>query len=285
MQPSEIGLAFPEQEKISSIIEKRRFSLPFLLYGSEQAELERSAEQLSRGVLSEEKTEKAESMSEGAHPDRLVFGPEGKANLYTMETVQSIIKEAAASPFSGKYKVLVCFDIDRMLAIHANALLKTLEEKRTDTIFILTTNKLTEILPTVRSRCFHLLIEEERREQALSQELKKLVQIAMLQGLSGRYEEFFSTLELLEKELTQTGNEKLFTQVCDHMLLIYRDLYLGKSHKNLRLEALDEPIVLELGNSSLEEFAESIDKAKQARKSYIRIKHILEAIILECACS
>ncbi len=62
----------------------------------------------------------------------------------------------------GGKKVGVILDCDRMNTESQNALLKTLEEPPSDTIFILTTGNPSALLPTTRSRCQILMLLENR---------------------------------------------------------------------------------------------------------------------------
>jgi DNA polymerase-3 subunit delta' len=53
-------------------------------------------------------------------------------------------------------KVVIIEPADRLHPSAANALLKTLEEPSTGTVFILVSARLQQLLPTIRSRCFRL---------------------------------------------------------------------------------------------------------------------------------
>ncbi len=66
---------------------------------------------------------------------------------------ETVVPEAARSPFEGRMKVFVIEEAERMNPAAQNALLKTLEEPQPDTAFILISDDEDEILETVRSRC------------------------------------------------------------------------------------------------------------------------------------
>jgi DNA polymerase-3 subunit delta' len=66
---------------------------------------------------------------------------------------ESVLPEAARSPFEGAYKIFVIEEADRMNEPAQNALLKTLEEPHSDTVFILISDQEEELLDTVLSRC------------------------------------------------------------------------------------------------------------------------------------
>lgn len=86
------------------------------------------------------------------HPDVHHVEPEGV--IIPVDVVrESVIPEAARSPFEASYKVFVIEDADRMNDAAQNALLKTLEEPQPDTVFVLVSDHEEEVLETIRSRC------------------------------------------------------------------------------------------------------------------------------------
>ncbi|HPU95058.1 MAG TPA: AAA family ATPase [Candidatus Gracilibacteria bacterium] len=93
----------------------------------------------------------------GSHIDTMEF--ENNHEALKIEHVREIISRCNMSP-QGKYKVVILQSIGRMTTEAANALLKTLEEPPNNTIFIMTTSNIREVLPTILSRSrivrFHL---------------------------------------------------------------------------------------------------------------------------------
>lgn len=87
------------------------------------------------------------------HPDFHALKPESKSGLHSIDTLRKLIDEVHNAPFESSGKVFVIYDAERMQTAPANALLKTLEEPTFDTTLILLTERLHEILPTIRSRC------------------------------------------------------------------------------------------------------------------------------------
>ncbi len=91
------------------------------------------------------------------YPDVHHVIPEGP--LIPVDTIRDqVIPEAALSPFEGRYKVFIIEEADRMNPPAQNALLKTLEEPQPETVFILVSSRVEDLLETIRSRCriFHL---------------------------------------------------------------------------------------------------------------------------------
>ncbi len=64
-------------------------------------------------------------------------------------------------------RVILLYPADTMNAIAANALLKMLEEPSPSTVFLLVTDNLDRLLPTILSRCRKFPMGEPPREQAL----------------------------------------------------------------------------------------------------------------------
>jgi DNA polymerase-3 subunit delta' len=88
-------------------------------------------------------------------PDVEVIEPEDSAAV-KIEQVRAAIDRAVFRPFEGRKRVAIIEPADAMLAGAQNALLKTLEEPPSASVFILVTARPDVLLPTVRSRCAHL---------------------------------------------------------------------------------------------------------------------------------
>ena len=91
----------------------------------------------------------------GMHPDVVTIEP-GESGSIKIETVRDLIERAAYRPFEGRRRVAIIDDADAMVAGAQNALLKTLEEPPSASMFILVTSRPDVLLDTVRSRCHRL---------------------------------------------------------------------------------------------------------------------------------
>jgi len=91
----------------------------------------------------------------GAHPDIQTVTP-GDAGSIRIEQVRDLIDAAAYRPFEGRRRVFIIDDADALVAAAQNALLKTLEEPRPGSVFILVSSMVDTLLTTVRSRCSEL---------------------------------------------------------------------------------------------------------------------------------
>src|SRR5436190_14454828 len=92
------------------------------------------------------------SIARNVHPDVLVVEP-GESGSIKIDAVRDLIDRAAYRPFEGRRRVVIIDGADALVAAAQNALLKTLEEPPSASVFILVTSRPDALLPTVRSRC------------------------------------------------------------------------------------------------------------------------------------
>lgn len=78
--------------------------------------------------------------------------PGNKQPFIPVEEAASIIRKLSYTSFSGKYRVMVIWQPEKMNAESANRLLKILEEPPADTIFILIASQPDQLLATIISR-------------------------------------------------------------------------------------------------------------------------------------
>lgn len=95
-------------------------------------------------------------LSAQAHPDLRWLEPDG--SVIKIEQVRGLINFAVQTAQIASCKVAVLAQADALNENAANALLKTLEEPPPGTFLVLATERWSQMLPTVRSRCQRLLI-------------------------------------------------------------------------------------------------------------------------------
>jgi len=90
----------------------------------------------------------------GIHPDVVTLAREGAAQIVPIESVRSqVIARVGFPPHEGEVRVFIVEEATAMAPPAANALLKTLEEPPSRTLFVLCTTAPDQLLPTIRSRC------------------------------------------------------------------------------------------------------------------------------------
>jgi DNA polymerase-3 subunit delta' len=70
-----------------------------------------------------------------------------------IDQIRDIVERTAYRPFEGKRRVVIIDQADALVPAAQNALLKTLEEPPSSSVFMLITSRPGVLLPTVRSRC------------------------------------------------------------------------------------------------------------------------------------
>ena len=102
----------------------------------------------------------------GAHPDLTWVVPSGAHEILVSDIDQPVISAASKTPFESSRRVFVIERADELGDEAANRMLKTLEEPAAFVHLILLTDRLGEILPTIRSRCQTVRFEAPSEEAA-----------------------------------------------------------------------------------------------------------------------
>src|SRR5690242_456220 len=89
----------------------------------------------------------------GAHPDLTWVSPSGAHEILVSDIDQPVVAAASKTPFESARRVFVIERVDELGDEAANRMLKTLEEPASYVHMILLTERLTEVLPTISSRC------------------------------------------------------------------------------------------------------------------------------------
>jgi DNA polymerase-3 subunit delta' len=103
-------------------------------------------------------------IARGLHPDVVVIEP-GDSGSIKIDPIRDIIDRSGYRPFEGRRRVVIIDEADALVPQAQNALLKTLEEPPSSSVFILISARADSLLPTVQSRCprlrFHPLSAED----------------------------------------------------------------------------------------------------------------------------
>ncbi len=91
-------------------------------------------------------------IARGIYPDVIVIEP-GDMGAIKIEQIRDAIDAAGYRPFEGRRRVVIVDDAEAMAPAAQSALLKTLEEPPSATVFLLVSAMPDALLPTVRSRC------------------------------------------------------------------------------------------------------------------------------------
>ncbi|NYI05633.1 DNA polymerase III subunit delta' [Allostreptomyces psammosilenae] len=75
-----------------------------------------------------------------------------------VDEIRALVRRASMSPAGGRWQVVLVEDADRLTEGAANALLKAVEEPAPRTVWLLCAPSLQDVLPTIRSRCRHVVL-------------------------------------------------------------------------------------------------------------------------------
>ena len=93
----------------------------------------------------------------GTNPDVIVVKPIKKE--INVDQINSILYQFSTQPTINKYSMYVISEADLLSTSSANTILKFLEEPEEGIIGFFITNRFSSILPTIASRCEHILLK------------------------------------------------------------------------------------------------------------------------------
>lgn len=103
----------------------------------------------------------------GSHPDAVVLSPQRhlsrqaedqKKSGIVVDDIREVVRLAGTHTYEGGRRVVLIEQAEKMNAQAQNCLLKTLEEPEAGTVFLLTTDAPSLLLPTIVSRCRHIML-------------------------------------------------------------------------------------------------------------------------------
>ena len=82
-----------------------------------------------------------------------------KQAFYSVERIRQALQHTMSMHArEGRYRIAIVTDVEAMRVEAANAFLKLLEEPGANTVFMLTTSREEQLLPTIRSRCQRIAV-------------------------------------------------------------------------------------------------------------------------------
>jgi len=142
------------EERLLAAAAEKRLAHAYLLTGPDLDFLCRLFERLAALLLKSDNPR---------HPDLHIVRPESKSRRLTVAQIRDLEQELRLKAFQSEWKVAGIVAAERMClspAEAANAFLKTLEEPPDHTVIFLMTDRPEQLLPTIRSRCIVLPLEE-----------------------------------------------------------------------------------------------------------------------------
>ncbi|MCD4747796.1 MAG: hypothetical protein K8R59_00350 [Thermoanaerobaculales bacterium] len=153
-------------ERVGEALIRGRFPHALLLSGPEGLGRELMAVETAIMMVCEEHSKPwadsvlAQRVRAGTHPDVVALRGEGRKNIIKIDTIRQVAQQAPGRPFEGRFRVWILDGVDsaRLPTPAANAFLKLLEEPPPHVRFLLLAANPQSALPTIRSRCAHLVL-------------------------------------------------------------------------------------------------------------------------------
>lgn len=150
----------------------------------------------------------------GNHPDVHVVEPDGQS--IKKGQIQTLQEEFSKTGVESKKKLYMIIHADRMTVNAANSLLKFLEEPHPQTVAVLITEQVQQILPTILSRCQTILFK------SLSPE--KLIEMFRNNGIDSNMAPLLAQLTNNLDEAIEHSQNDWFVQAQKIVLKLYEVL-------------------------------------------------------------
>lgn len=251
----------------------------------------------------------------GNQPD-VIWVTRERASLGVEDIRSQLCDTMDIKPFSSPYKIYIVPEAEKMTEAAQNALLKTIEEPPEYGIVILLTSNISELLPTIQSRCLTLefrplsttTVEEYLKNQCQVPDYLARASAAFAQGNLGkamRYAKSEDFIERKDKVLSLLRNvsrmdvtemmavirdlgtrKEEVRDYIDLMALWYRDVLIFKATKNINQLMFQEEstyIAKEAAESSyekIEDILQAFEKAKMRLKANVSFDVTMELMLL-----
>ena len=251
----------------------------------------------------------------GNHPDIRWVTHEKPSSIGVEDIRVQVNNDIEIKPYSGKYKIYIIDEAEKMTQQAQNALLKTIEEPPSYGVIILLTSSIDALLPTIRSRCVTLnlkAVEFEKIKDYLMQQYEipdyqAKVCAAFAQGNVGRAialaasGEFNELKDHMVKLVRRIGDLEIYDLMSevkeiqefqapddffDLMLMWYRDVLLCKASQGqgkLIFQDQAHEIQRQAGNCSyggLEKILAAIEKTRRRFRANVNQEMSMELLLL-----
>ncbi len=212
-----------------------------------------------------------DKLEHGTHPDFHLLSPLSKTGVYTIEQIKQVCSQGMLFPHEAHKQFFILKDAERMQEAAANALLKTLEEPETHSIFLLLVSEFDKLLPTLASRMQR--IDCQPKSATATKNYQLLLQ-EFLDKLPNRsYNDLFLVCEAIQQELDKQLQEDdadlkemFLDQECFCLLTQIEKWF---QEKGVLLEKI-----------SFQTFYKMLDQAKLALERSVKLSICLEHLLL-----
>jgi len=184
------------------------------------------------------------------HPDFLLIQPK-KDTISIDQIREELIRFLSLTPFLGDKKVAIIEKAELMNKEAQNALLKTLEEPKGNSVLILISSKPELLLPTILSRCQKISFSKRKNNEEFSKEnsekeelIEKILKndiyhrLKLLEKVKDEDEFLKILVKIFRKKLLKENEKEKAKRVLKLILNLEMTNYLTKTNKRSLLEFL-----------------------------------------------
>ena len=313
------------KEHLLRAVESDRVSHAYLLIGENGMGKEEIADAFAKMLLCEKNPlhpcgvcHACVQVDAGTHPDAVHVTHEKPNSIGVDEVRDQLAAEIMIRPFSGKRRIFIVPDAEKMTQQAQNALLKTIEEPPDYAVILLLTESEEALLETVRSRCVKLKFRPVPKEvltRALMERFgvsrgEAVLAAEFARGVAGRAKEMVLSVEFRQRceetlsllfSLPEEGAEKIpgdiskieewypdLMDFLDFVRMYFRDLLLLKSDprsKNVIFAGNEERLIQasrdlspERAGKALEETERTVVRLRANVTADLSLALLLEAV-------
>ncbi len=252
----------------------------------------------------------------GNNPDIIWIRHEKPGTIGVDDIREQVVGDMQVKPYSGRYKIYIIDEAEKLTVQAQNALLKTIEEPPAYGIVILLTANAGIFLQTIRSRCVQLdfkpvsdmLVQQYLKDHFSASDHDVRFAVAFAQGNIGRAVTIINSHDFAQlreevlhviryaKEMTVSeimaevkniANYKLTIEdYFDLMAMWYRDVLVFKSTNDANRVIFKDELPLVKSQSAdfsyegIEDILNSIDKGKVRLRANVNFDLVVELLVM-----
>jgi DNA polymerase III delta prime subunit len=189
-------------ELLENALQKGKLAHAYVFVGPRGVGKKGVARELGMKLL-EERSERVDRSDNFFHPDLLEI--DGRDGI-KIEQIRELIYTLSLKPYQAKYKVAIIDQAENLTIEAANALLKSLEEPKPNTVIFLITNNPYSLPKTILSRCQKIIfapVADKLEKSDESEKPETWLKIFQTGGLADKLILAYEIAELESVEITQ----------------------------------------------------------------------------------
>jgi len=179
----------PQWQRVCKLLSEQKLPHALIVNGVKGIGKLHFASSIAQLVLCQDRTSDAPCgtcrscllFTSSGHPDLYHLSPEDERGQIKVDQVRDLSAFMQSTAQQGGYRVVILDPAEAMNLSASNALLKTLEEPGRDSLLLLLSHQLGQVMPTIKSRCQRIdcpIPETQQAVKWLEQQLSIETQVA-----------------------------------------------------------------------------------------------------------